>query len=696
MKAESTLNTCYTIIIKKKFLIIPLILISFKCIINIFEIRAIEIGALRENMFLQCTEGLFPLIDYLVTLFIMGLLLNIELSKKNIIRLSEIGNYMLGILAIQIIISIYAFNILGMNGIWISYLLFYIFSVFILTFKIPKGREVIMVSVTVPDIIILFLSIGIFAFYYYPYGIYNIYGDQAIILSSALSIARRENLTPYYLSSGYYSSIGGFLVVNFVYITGVNNILLASTLPFLIGLILIPFVTYHFINNIIKNDKLAMLGTIMSTVMDGLATLILPLYVNNLNWNTIYFEISRRTFSLASTNILYYWFCPYKVFSIACITAALNMLFNKDKENLIISGALLTLSLTNPRQSFVSLLGLLLLLLLQKLNLKEIIIIALVIITSLGQELTAIIFMFLDRFSHFLMKFGIIDMATRLWIASYTRENIHKYPILTLFINLIAIIILILIFKKSDYNICNNTLPLNNNKYDWWIILKVNKYAIKMHVDNFIALILYLLIFLYSIIYFYQILPFAIISNPYFRVLNYLLLRYHACIPGLVFSIFLFKESLCIIFLQYLGLLVGLRAPLIMASISVLGLQYLIKKHYCRATKLFLLIFIFLGIFSGTFFASTVRSNLSDPSYNDTPYVLSKLLTIDPSEKIYSPSFNKYYVYRLASFAQIELSNNPDSRYWLIDKVFTNKEYIALSKKFKILYHGNRFILLRK
>ena len=112
---------------------------------------------------------------------------------------------------------------------------------------------------------LLLVSVGVFALVYVHFGFYNLYNDNAVVLGSALSVAARESLQPYYLADLYYSPVMGFVALVFSYTTGFNSLISVCNLPFMLGSLLLPYVAYHFISSYVTGDSvLAVLVLLLS------------------------------------------------------------------------------------------------------------------------------------------------------------------------------------------------------------------------------------------------------------------------------------------------------------------------------------------------------------------------------------------------------------------------------------------------
>ena len=76
---------------------------------------------------------------------------------------------------------------------------------------------------------------------------------------------------------------------------------------------------------------MAIIGTIMTIFMDGLAIIMLPIYTGNITSETIMNKISPATKSLYLSSISPLWLNPYKVLGIASAMAIGSLFYKKNK-----------------------------------------------------------------------------------------------------------------------------------------------------------------------------------------------------------------------------------------------------------------------------------------------------------------------------------------------------------------------------
>jgi hypothetical protein len=230
-----------------------------------------------------------------------------------------------------------------------------------------------------------------------PFGIYNQFRDSAVIINAATSITQRGSIEPYFVTGRYYSPIGCFSALTFAVLTGITNLLQLSSLPFLVSYLLLPFVTYHFLRQyIVDDERIALLGTIVSIFMDGLAMILLPPYYNQLTESVLNWKIAQSTSSLRFSSLQQIWFQSYKVLGMASAIATCNLLQRKTRMSLFFSGALFFLTFINPRQPFIVFLLLLLLFGMKNINFKDILMLVFSMIVSLGPILGTVLIRFLQ------------------------------------------------------------------------------------------------------------------------------------------------------------------------------------------------------------------------------------------------------------------------------------------------------------
>ena len=708
IKNEKILKTKYVVNIPKKYITIVSTIISIILIINSLNLNQFEI-TIQRDVFLQGIIGIMSIAYYIIIIIIVSLVFYISFDNE-VIKISKIWSYTLGAIAFLVSLTIYGFNFYGLYGVHASFLIFCsLIIILILRIHLNLKSKYIILHLTNIDCILCLISISTFLMFYYT-GVYSFYSDQAVSLSSLLSLVYRGSLKPYYIQSEYYSSLSGFISLDFVFITGYTNLLLASTLPFFLGYIAIPFICYHFIrSNIIQDERIVLLGSLMTIFMDGLAILVLPKYLNKLNFTTIYWDISTKTCSLRLSTLIYFWLNPYKIWAMATAFASLDMSTYTSKKygvNLIFSGLLLALSFVHPRQSFNAMLGFILLYILRKISFRKFLIILTTVFISYGKELLPISICVLKGIFFYAMRIISLKVFKEIYSIILTTPP-YTNSMIILYIDCFLFILLIFMTKKPFQKVlCNYPLDIKSEaKRIRLIFFKDRKYfSISFYLRGFIYAILSLSIFMYAIAYsnnFFHLM--SIIEDQYIFPLNYFILRYHIGLILTLTSLFLFRRIHRIFFayifllaLQYMGVLFWLNSPFIIVVMTLPGLNWIAKSND-RLTKAIILSFIFLGIFSGTLFAATQQYNSFSTLYTDIPGILPKLLVINPCERIYCPSYYKYYAYRLAGFAHLKISSNPLAKYSLIDTYYIKGSILnELISKNKVIYHGSRFILLKK
>jgi len=320
------------------------ILINVKAIISIASLDKPVLGFVDSYLLHEGFSYIFPLFEYLLTILINAILLYIIINRKVVLSIYELPTYALGVIAVETCLSMYGFNLGGVFGIRIILALLHTSFCGLLLFLYYRGiTKKIQIKISHSDLLLISFSIGILLMVYIPFNLYNQFTDSAIVLNSAISITQRESLQPYYDTSGYYSPIGGFVSVVFAYSTSLNTILPLSSLPFLVASVLLPFIVYHFLKLYITEDeRLVILGTIVTVFMDGLAVILLPAYWGNLNLGSIR-TISLITKSMRFSSLQWLWITPYKILGTASAIATCVIFHRRSWTTLLLSAALFSL-----------------------------------------------------------------------------------------------------------------------------------------------------------------------------------------------------------------------------------------------------------------------------------------------------------------------------------------------------------------
>jgi hypothetical protein len=696
--------------------VLPIIL-NLKAIFAIASLDVPRIGFLNHDILLNI-NNLFLILDYLTINLANGYLLYLTINRKAYTHLYDMPTYVLGIIAIEAFSANYFFHFGGVTGFrWgaaVFHLAFCGIAVW-LYHKLRMRENHIVIGC--PDMLLTFLSLGIFLMVFIPFGIYNLFGDNAVVVGSALSIAQRGSLQPYYVATDYYSPIGGFVSIVFAYISGLDNVLLASSLPFLTAHLMLPFITYCFLKEIVIDDsRIAIVGTVMAILMDGLAVLLLPVYIGNLTHMVVTWRISPATKSLYFSSIAWIWFAPYKIMGMASATAMGDILSRKSAAGPLLGGALLGFSFINPREPFLAILILVLLFGIENLNLKELLALFLATLVFLGPISGVTIFKMLEQLTlYYLRKVGLIAEETSAQTISCLRllaDNASLLMIPTVLISLIAIVFLI---RSNFKNITKKTTDINRFTAEY---VSKKRSAIKLRIRGktcniflssqditLIGLSIVLLTYISFEAYQYSAYSFAISTNIFLAPINYIILRYHILVALIIVGFFGFKHNPRILVtlaalasFMYLALLGGylIIAPLVVVVMALPTLSSFVKFQKKLITFVVLL-FVLLGVFSATFYSATIKSAESEPQYVDLPFILHVLLSEDSNEEIFSVSSYSYYPWRIANMANLRLTLDPSVRLHLIDRRYAPSTVIErllkIKNKIKILYRGDVFIL---
>jgi len=249
--------------------VIPLINIVF--LINIICLNIPSIGSLSSNVFIQGIRALPYFFLYLFASIINGFMLLVSFVGASSINVYDILIFSVIFMSLESLFSIYGFYLAGTIGIRIILIFILIFLSLAYIYRISKmGIQSIVIeddSRQLPYVILLSLTTF---FFYYFFALYTHFWDQAVMFSNVNSIIYRESLEPYFRTTDYYTAIGGFHVASFIYMVGLNNTMLASTLAFMIAYMFIPLITYRLMKILSGNEFMAFLATVMMIHVDGL------------------------------------------------------------------------------------------------------------------------------------------------------------------------------------------------------------------------------------------------------------------------------------------------------------------------------------------------------------------------------------------------------------------------------------------
>ena len=667
--------------------VIPIIF-NIYAIISIIGLNYPSIGFINENIILQGLYGLLPLTIFILIILANAFILYVNIHGPKQIILYKLASYMIAVVAIETSLSIYAFSIAGVEGLrWVLGIIHLVFIGFSFwSINRYKGAKTSL-RINSSDLLLLLISIGIFTLIYIPFGIYNLYGDNSVIVGNSLSIVNKGSLQPYYNADSYYSPIMGFITVFFTYITGLSNLLLACSLPFLIGSLLLPFVTYHFLKSFVTDDpRIAVLGVLIVAIMDGLAIILLPIYYGNITENTIHWYISSPTRSLYYSNIYHLWLTPYKVLAVASAIAACSILDKQRVINYVMAGAS-SLCLLLIRYAFLTPILLIFLFGLKKINVRGLFLFVLSFILFAGFSLPVHLYKQLSELSKNLANQGLINESFISYfdnpIKSFVLQDNYFFIALIVLMSILGIMFL---SSRTNLTVTKGTLFTSffskRNFPVFSVKIGKRKKNLCFSTITLILCVLLICIFFYILVNVYFPDMFAIFrSNSYFSTLNAILVRYHVLLGFFIIGLLALKFprrialTIVAIFLffyfgaRFSGSITAL--PLVFTILAIPFINLCIKYRK-KIAVIFLLVFIFLGIFSATFYSATVTKPVNS-SYSDLPDLLEILLEESEINKVaYSPSHYKYFVDRIVKQSHMRLSSNSSCNLYIIDKNFMN------------------------
>lgn len=705
----------YNLILPRFAYVIPIIF-NIYAIISIIGLNYPSIGFINENIILQGLYGLLPLTIFILIILANAFILYVNIHGPKQIILYKLASYMIAIIAIETSLSIYAFSIAGVEGLrWVLGIIHLVFVVFSFWSFHRFKRAKISLRINSSDLLLLLVSIGIFTLIYIPFGIYNLYGDNSVIVGSSLSIVNRGSLQPYYNADSYYTPIMGFITVFFTYITGLNNLLLACSLPFLLGSLLLPFVTFHFLRSFVTDDpRIAVLGALIVALMDGLAIVLLPIYNSNITVSTIQWYISGPTRSLYSTNIGQLWLTPFKNFAAVSAIAACSMLDKRRVINYVLAGGLFFISFMNPRYSILTLILLVFLFGIRKIDIRGTLIFASSLILFSGFTFPVHLYKQLLALSVALTNQGLVHES----FSCFFNNSINSLVLQDnyTFVGLVVIMSLLVILFLSLFGNFTKTKGALFTSYFFQRIFttfsaKIGKSKKKL-VFSSASVLLYvslMCIFVYAFLHTYYPDILAIFtSTNYLSTLNSMVLRYHVLIGFFIVGLLALKFPRRIALTIIAILLIFYFGGRLTGSINILPLVLVILampfidlciKYKRKLAILSLLTLVFLGVFSATFYSGTVRAPVNT-EYSDLPDLLDILIEEGKvGEKVYSPSSYKYYVDRILKQAHMSLSSESNCSLYIIDKTYMNSTLLVdllNDIQFSQNFVGERFILLER
>jgi hypothetical protein len=703
----------YDFVFPKSFYAVPLVLNLFT-IFSILWLGVPGIGFLNENILLQGLSGLLPFANFLIVMTANAVVVYVNIHEHTDVHLYKLAAYILGVIAIEICLAMYTFHIAGFDGIrWILILIHIMFiGLAIRAFQRFKTTK-IHIKIAASDLLLILLAVGIFAMVYIPFGLYNLYNDNAVVVDSTMSIVFRGSLQPYYTIDSYYSPIMGFGTLLFAYITGLNNLLLSSNLPFLVASIMLPFVAYYFLKSfIIEDSRIAIIGVVIVSLMDGLAVVLLPSYGGNITYSSINWYISSPTVSLYSSNICQLWLTPFKTYAAISAIAACSILNNKHAITYLIGGALFFISFGDPRYSILTILLLILLFGMRKIDVKGILLFALSTICFGGFTLSIhfykqLLALFVALHQRGFINEGLFNQSV---VSLNSLLNIDVFTIIIVIASMVLAGLIFIRFRISGKSeIAVLTSQFSQRDFSK-IVLSMNNKGKKFLICNLNAFLMgtILSMFIYAVLHAYLPNSFAYITNnTFFEVLNDILLRYHILIVFFAAGLLAFKFNrriafviILILFLFYFGGMVSSSISLVPLLFAVLAIPFfdLAVKRRKKLVIFSFLLFVYLGAFSATFYSATVTAPVTT-EYSDLPHLLNQLLKYEPYEPVYSPSFYRYFVDRVLKMAHLELSSDPECRLYIIDKDYMENvslDQLLRNQSFTTLYDGYKFELLAR
>ena len=706
IKRERTLKTL--IIGKKLAYFIPLLNAVF--VVNTLYLEKPSLGTLESDLILQGIKALPFYAEYVLACLINGFMLLEAITmirgKENRVNFYDIVIYSIVFMAIQTEVSIIGFHLFKVYGLRLAIICLFVSLSLVYTYCLHRSKiSKVRIEVDKEFPLVLLLSLATLAFYYFQ-SLDDYYSDQGITLSNVNSILYRESLEPYYKANIYYPAVGGFHVACFIYTTGLNNTILASTLAFTIAYMFLPIIIYKFIRSVVlDNGSIALLATIMCIHMDGIGIIAFPIYKPEIDRRLarrpfsakyiLNFKLSPETCSLYTSTISHLWFNPYKVFAaVVSITSLILLLSSKNRNRgVLLSGILLAFSLIHPKALLIVILTSLILWALRRLSLLDTLMSVLMCLVYLGPLSWAITYKAIHSFMKaYLRRVYKVPPETEMYVSSIA-YNVLKYN--PLLLPIMAALILVIIYywskhsrTKSDYVIAN--------------FVSSNKPSVAKPV---LFIILSVTIFVAITFYAYGTLPQSfkdfIRNNCLLDVVRYLIFRYHIMIALLIVALVSLKlNSRMILALATLLLSACLfkgriiSFPVSLAVLGIPALYQIIKRKEFRIV-IFSLLFIYLtlGTLTSGIYGYLMHSSEVDPIFTDMPHVVNILLSFDENTKVYSGSYSSYRIWRTACFADLVYSNNSsECQLCLIDK---QSAILVTIRKENVLYSGIRLVLMK-
>lgn len=701
-----------TLGLPKLFVSVPLVLNGY-VLCSILFFGNPQLGVLNENVLFQGLLGLLPLLIFVLVMGVNALVVYVAVSGAGEVQFFKLAGFLLAVVAVEACVSIYGFYLGGLEGLcWglcVLHLGFIVLSFFV-SHKICFSK--VKLGFSTSDLMLLLVSVGVFALVYVPFGFYNLYNDNAVVLGSALSVAARESLQPYYLADLYYSPVMGFVALVFSYTTGFNSLISVCNLPFMLGSLLLPYVAYHFISSYVTGDSvLAVLGAVVVCLMDGLAVLVLPGYLGNLSEYAIQWQISPVTMSLYTSNICHLWLVPFKAFTAASAIAACSLLHKRHAVTYILAGALFFVCFMNPRYLLLAIILLIFLFGIRKISFKGLAVVGLSALVFGGFTLSVHFYKQLRGVFLGLYNSGLINEAGLDQLNSSLEFLVYDSQLLILGLvvcGLLGIVVLArtgLTKKLSDEFLCSRFS--GRNLSSMVVGLGGKSRSVLVSATTLISVSILLAVFIYVLLHAYSV-DFQVFlsSNSVLSALNRIILRYHVLVAFFAAGLLLLRYPRRVAFTFGVVLLVFFISGLLSNSVSLLPMIFVVlalplvcfcNKNKRRFSVLLLLCFIFLGVFSSVFYSATVVEPV-EQSYSDLSPVLELLLENEPGQRVYSPSNYTYFVTRVVAMAHLYPSTDSASSLCLIDKDYTQtsvlNQYLS-DDAYTVLFEGNKFVLMK-
>lgn len=706
----------YTILICGRTFFCSAVLINLIVVFPILWLEVPSIGLFSTNILNQGMNGLPYLLEYAAVMIADGIVLHIILTKKSRIDAYKIAAYVLCAIAIETFLAIYCFHIGSIDGVRLGLASFHIAICGVIIWLYFKlSMKEVQIRITSSDVLLFLVSIGTFLMVYMPHAIYSLFGDTSVIVGSASSILYRGSLQPFYAADAYYSPIGGFVSTVFAYICGLNNIMLASSIPFLIAHLTLPFITYNFLKRFVTEDsRMAIIGSIVALFMDGLAVVLLPKYIGNLARPVIEWQISPATKSLYFSSIAWIWLAPFKTMGIASATALGSILARGRATSFLLGGVLFAFSFVNPRQPFLAILILVFLLGSKKISLKGVAMVFSSALLFLGPIIIATVFKNLQLILFVFHQTGLVAGEISTITLGYYRILSENGLLVTISVMVVCFTAVAFLVRSESQNTLNTKRFVAEYSTRRNLSLRILRFrnGLDIHLSFedmlfwglFIPMITYIILHAYPIP-FLAIMPRNILIDSF----DYMIMRYHILailailgFIGFKYSSRVFLTMTTLALVTYLWIILtsvgkGIISPLIFVALAMPSFVFFVKSKK-RLILSVVLLLIFLGVFSATFYSATVTTIESEARYADFSDLLPILLKMDPGESVFSASTYSYYSSRILRMAHLQLSSDFSCQLHIIDKAYTNSvttERVLEDDTNEILYEGNVFIFYR-